>query len=279
VSQPVFMRRTVDGLMPRGSIFHSAPGGDLDHLLDGIADNAQTSLDDLEFVAHLRDPSSVPLALLPDLEREFGITPDSALSEPDRRKNLAVLRYKRRKLTSVARLQDALDRAGFGTGGFGLIVTPNASPATDPASIVDNAYQLTAHEIGEGMSAGNSSAYAAKRGGYYLVNGDKYILEPVYPQAGQICARAFDGSDSLSGEGCAGHYNSYTQYTNEHTTPPEGYWPLIFFVGGVVARNENGSIAAVSTVWIPSHRRQELHRLALRYKPLGTWAAMIVQYN
>jgi hypothetical protein len=273
------MRRTVDGLMPRGAIFHPAPGGDLDHLLDGIADNAEAALDDFEFVAHLRDPAKVPLSLLPDLEREFGITPDSALSESDRRKNLAVLRYKKHKLTSVARLQDALDRAGFGVGGFGLIVTPNASPATDPGSIVDNAYQLTAHAIGEGMSAGNANAYAAKRGGYYLVNGDKYTLEPVYPQAGEICARAFNGSDALSGEGCAGHYNSYTQYSNEHATLPEGYWPLIFFLGGTVARNMNGSIAAVSTICIPSHRRQELHRLVLRYKPLGMWAAMIVQYN
>jgi hypothetical protein len=273
------MRHVNDALTPDGSLWKPEPNGDLDNLLDGIADGDQLVLDDLEILSTIRDPLKCPLDLLPDLEREFGITTNTALSVSDRRKNLSLVRYKKKSLATVSKLQKALDKAGFGSGGFGLIVTPNGSPATDPASIVDNAYQLTAHKIGEGMYAGNAAAYAAKRGGYYLINGDKYTLAPIYPQAGRVCARAFNGSDSLSGSQCAGHYTSYTEYTNEYISPSSSYWSLIFFVGGMVSRNTDGSIATVSSVSIPAHRRQELHRLILRVKPLGIWAAIIVQYT
>jgi hypothetical protein len=202
------------------------------------------------------------------------------LTVADRRKNVALLRYKRRGMATVAKLQAALDKAGFGAGGYGLIVTPNSSPATEPAAIVDASYQLTAHEIGDGSGAcaGNANAYAGQRGGYYLVNGDSYVLSPAYPQAGQICARAFDGSDSKSGEECAGRYTAYTLYENEYASPGAALWSLIFFVGGTVSRNSNGSISAVSAVQIPAARRQELHRLILRIKPVAMWAAMIIQY-
>jgi hypothetical protein len=273
------MRRAIDALLPDGPVLSPAPGDYLDKLLSGVADNHQATLDDLADLAYIRNPGACPEALLSDLEREHGISPSTALTLSERRAALAVVRFKKKSLRTVARLQAVLDKAGFGSGGYGLLVTPNASPATDPSAIVDDAFELTAHAIGEGMYAGNANAYAAKRGGYYLVNGDQYTLEPVYPQAGQICARAFDGSDSLSGTECAGYYSSYTQYSNEYSSPPKGYWPLIFFIGGVVSRNMNGSIASISTVWIPAHRRQELHRLILRYKPLGMWAAMIVQYS
>jgi hypothetical protein len=49
-------------------------------------------------------------------------------------------------------------------------------------------------------------------------------------------------------------------------------------VGGSVARNPDGRIASVASVDVPVGRRQELHRLILRVKPLGIWAAMIVRY-
>ncbi|MBU1080898.1 MAG: phage tail protein [Spirochaetes bacterium] len=281
MSESVYMRQVVDALMPEGSILTPAAGGYLDRLLDGIADNEQAILEAMESLANIRNPWKCAIELLPDLEREFGITPNPALTEKDRRANLALVRYKRRSLGTVAKLQRALDRAGFGAGGYGLIVTPNASPATDPAPIVDNSYQLTAHAIGDesGAVAGNMGAYAARRGGYYLVNGDSYAARPEYPQAGQICARAFDGTDTLSGKECAGHYTGYALYENEYASPGAALWPLVFFVGGIVARNADGSIAAVSPVTIPATRRQELHRLILRIKPMGIWAAMIIQYT
>jgi hypothetical protein len=277
-----FYREALDAHMPSGPILKPAQGGYMDKVLDGIATGKQTTLEAIEALAFIRDPYRCPLELLPDLEREFGLSPNPALTEHDRRATLATVRYKRGGLATVRKLQAALDKAGFGAGGYGLIVTPNASPPTDPAAIVNASYSLVAHEIGDGSGAcaGNAKAYASKNyGGYYLVNGDTYQDRPVYPQAGQICARAFDGSDSKSGLECAGYYTSYALYSNEWPSPPAGYWGLIFFVGGTVSRNVDGSISAVSTVTVPFERRQELHRIILRIKPEGIWAAMIVQYN
>lgn len=281
MTNSVFMRRSNDALFPKGSLWRPAPDEDLDSLLDGLADGDQKVFDDLGFLANIRSPSRCIIELIPDLEHEFGITTNTALSITDRRNNLALIRYKRKKLATPEKLQKALDKAGFGTGGYGLQVTANASPATDPSAIVDKAYQLVAHAVSDGTNsvAGNSLSYAGIRGGYYLVNGDNYMLSPLYPQSGLICARAFDGSDAKSGIQCAGYYSSYTEYANEHVSPPSGYWPLIFFVGGQVSRNGDGSIASISHVAIPAARRQELHRLILRIKPLGIWAAMIIQYT
>ncbi len=275
-----FSRRVVDASMPPGRIWNPAPGGDFDALLGGLADIHDAVLVDLGKLADIRNPAKCPAELVPDLEREFGIISDDSLSLTDRRKNLSILRYKRHDLATVAKLQRALDKAGFGAAGYGLTVTQNGSPATDPASIIDASYQMVAHAIGDGSPAvaGNTAAYAGQRGGYYLVNGDRYQSRPLYPQAGMICARAFDGSDSRSGEESAGHYSEYTLYENEYSSPPAGYWSLIVFLGGTVARNANGSVAAISAVPIPSARRQELHRLILRVLPLGIWAGIIVQY-
>jgi hypothetical protein len=79
---------------------------------------------------------------------------------------------------------------------------------------------------------------------------------------------------------CAGHYEGYQGYENEYTAPiPQAYWPFCFFVGGTVTRNENGSVASVATVTIPMNRRQELHRLILRKKPLHAWAGLLTAYQ
>ena len=96
--------------------------------------------------------------------------------------------------------------------------------------------------------------------------------------AGQICARDFSGADYKSPMQAAGYYTTYTLYVNQYASPPQAYWPAIYFVGGTVSRNGDGSISAVSVVQIPAARRQELHQLILRINPLGIWAAMIVNY-
>jgi hypothetical protein len=94
-----------------------------------------------------------------------------------------------------------------------------------------------------------------------------------------ICARAFDGSDSKQPYECAGYYTAYVDLSPKYSTPEDPkYWSMIFFVGGAVTRNPNGSIASVASVNVPAVRRQELHRLILRIKPVGTWAAMMVQF-
>jgi hypothetical protein len=101
----------------------------------------------------------------------------------------------------------------------------------------------------------------------------------LYPQAGHICARAFDGSDSQSALECAGYYTKYVDMNVPYAAPDDpAYWPLIFFVGGDVYRNGDGSIRSVAVVSVPAIRKQELHRLILRIKPLGIWAAMMCRF-
>jgi hypothetical protein len=104
------------------------------------------------------------------------------------------------------------------------------------------------------------------------------MTRQLYPQAGQICARAFDGSDYMSGRESAGFFEKTVDEIAVYYSPPKPYWSLIFFVGGDVTRNDDGSIANVAVVSVPAARRQELHRLILRIAPMGIWAAMMVKY-
>jgi hypothetical protein len=107
------------------------------------------------------------------------------------------------------------------------------------------------------------------------VEGDRFNGRPAYPGAGTgMTALAFPSKS------CAGYYNGYAGYENEYTAPiPKPFWTFVFFVGGTATRNEDGSLASVGTVSVPVNRRQELHRLILRAKPLWSWAGMLAVYQ
>jgi hypothetical protein len=269
------MRSVQSALMPRGPAWEPEPGGKFDLLLEGFADNAQADFDILEKLAYIRNPLKVQTELLPDLEREYGVSPDDRVPEDDRRESLSTVRYHPRASPRVQSLQAALDKAGFGIDGYGLIVTPNGTPATDPHFIINENFVLTAHEFPSVFAAGTSIAYAGERGGYYLVNGDRFNSRPIYPGAGTGMV-ALD----FPSKSCAGYYEGYRGYENEYTAPiSDAFWPFVFFCGGVVTRNEDGSVASVDFVSVPVERRQELHRLILRMKPIHAWAAMCVIYQ
>jgi hypothetical protein len=269
------MRAVFDALLPSGPAWEPAPGGKYDRLLDGFADNAQAVLDDLESLAYIRNPRRVPKELLADLEREYGVNPDDSIPDGDRRAGLGTVVYRRRASSLVRELQSVLDKAGFGLDGYGLKVTPNSAPAIDPNHIVAEHITLTAHEFPSVYAADTFIAYAGERGGYYLVNGDRFNSRPIYPGAGTgMAARDFPSRS------CAGYYEGYAGYENEYTADiPPAYWPFVFFIGGAVTRNENGSVASVATVTVPVGRRQELHRLILRVKPLHSWVGLLAAYQ
>ncbi|MDR0496530.1 MAG: YmfQ family protein, partial [Treponema sp.] len=139
MSRP-FMRHVTDALMPKGTIWRPCCNGDFDKLFDGVSENKQVIFNDLSCLAYIRDPYRCPIELLPDLERELGISSNIALAEIERRASVAVVRYKRRSLATAQKLQRALETGRFGYGGHGLIVTPN-SPPMDP-SIITGGYFL-----------------------------------------------------------------------------------------------------------------------------------------
>jgi len=235
-----FMRHVIDSLMPSGNIWRPAQGGAFDKLFEGMAHSKQETLDDLGCLSDIRNPYRCPVELLPDIERELGIASNLTLSERGRRMLAGVIRYKRATLATADKLQLALNRAGFGFGGHGLIVTPNSSPPADPA-IVGTFYVMTAHDFPSIYCAGNEVAYCGFfNDGYFLASGD--------------------------------------DFDHELELPPKTHWSLVFFVGGQATRTDDGMIRAIHPVDIPATRKQELHRLILRIKPLGIWANMIVNY-
>jgi hypothetical protein len=101
-------------------------GKGLWQLLIGMADNHQIALDFLRELTYIRDPRRTPI--LDDLEREFGIWPNPALTEQVRRDKLAAVKYARVGTGSKDNLERALHNAGF----TNLFVWEN-SPAQDPA--------------------------------------------------------------------------------------------------------------------------------------------------
>ena len=232
------MRGVIGSLLPDGAVWRPAHGGDLDRLLDGVAEGKEGVLVDLSALAHIRDPYKCPAGMLGDLERELGISSNHALTETQRRKYLVPIRYKRQTLSTAQKLQYALDKAGFGYGGYGLKVTPNSPPA-DP-ELTGWYYTMQAHDWPSIYCAGS----------------------PLVGFAGQYNVRYYLAS---GGE-------------EELETPPESWWPLLFFVGGTPVRTYEGRIRRVTIVDVPKDRRQELHRIILRIKPMGIWAALLVRY-
>ena len=206
--------------------------------LDGVAESKEETLRDLRALAHVRNPYKCPAELLPDLERELGISSNYALTEAQRRKYLVPIRYKRQTLSTDQKLQYALDKAGFGYGGYGLKVTTN-SPPVDP-ELIGWYYTMQAHPWPSIYCAGNPNVGYC---GYYNL---RYYL-------------ASGGEETLE-------------------TPPESHWPLLFFVGGTPVRTYSGEIKRITIVDIPKSRKQELHRIILRIKPLGIWCALLVRY-
>ncbi|MHC4316566.1 MAG: beta propeller repeat protein, partial [Planctomycetota bacterium] len=115
----------VDNISVKATTAIVAEGKGFNQLLQGMADNHQVAWTDLRALAFIREPSKTPI--LDDLEREYGIYPNPALSDSDRRDKLAAVKYARVGTGSKDNLQTALRRAGFDN----LYVWEN-SPAQDP---------------------------------------------------------------------------------------------------------------------------------------------------
>ncbi|GHT66401.1 hypothetical protein FACS1894110_10020 [Spirochaetia bacterium] len=253
----LFMRQVIDSLMPKGEFWQPAPGSDLDNFLDGFAENEEAVLHAIETLGTLRDPWNIPLELLSDLERDFGVKSETGQNEMFRREYLASMMFKTNSIPSDRKLQLALNLAGFGTsGGYGLRVYRNESPAADPTILIDDV-----------------------PGRYYLVNGDVWVASPVYPQTRSLEDEKLTVAQEPPSKSSAGYYDSYGEYSSPYTAPAERYWPMVFFVGGLVSRKDDGSISNITPITIPLDRRQELHRIVMRCKSWGSWAGMCVEYE
>ncbi len=54
-----------------------------------------------------------------------------------------------------------------------------------------------------------------------------------------------------------------------------GYWPLFFFIGDSVTRDEYGNITNIAHINVPDGRRQAMKQIILRFKPLHSWCLLV----
>jgi len=230
------MKAVFESLLPPGAIWNPKPGGDFDHLLDGIGDNAQAVYEELEALADIRNPRQTPI--LSDLEKEYGVLTNVELSEAERRELLAGVKYVKPTTASFDHLQDNLRAAGFA----GIIVTPN-DPAIDPALItgdlIVNGPIITEQTSGYLMQAGGAQAYA-----------------------GHVNA-------------VAGYFRNIVRTEHVYVLPSDFLaWRFIFFVGG--AASGWPGAPAIATYSVDYKLETELVRLILKYKPLHSWAVLVI---
>jgi hypothetical protein len=230
-------------------------------LLDGSAENWEIIRAFLSDLDCIRDPSCT--SFLADLEKEFGVFTNTNLTEQQRRDQLTPIVFNRSFNGSVDNLQQALDDAGF------TVQVHENSPAVDPAIFLDQDFQMVA--AGSNAYAGRSDAYAGKVGGELLVNGEIFKTRKiVIPCAGNLYAG--DGQT-------AGEYLSLerTEITYAIPTDPDD-WPLVFFVGGDATRDGTGALTEIQLAPVPLEQEQEFKRIILKYKPIHSWAGLVIDF-
>lgn len=266
----MFSRDVLNALMPDGPIWEPIAGNDFDNLLEGIAANTENVRARIAQLRDLRNPNKT--TILSDLEKEYGIIPVSGATTAQRRQRLAATMFNRGELPTYDLLEQKLQAAGFD------VYVHENSPAVDPAGFIERSFQMTAGETlpgGNDSQCGEPEAYCGSIGGYLLVNGQINDQSPNYSI---LC----DEPLAQCGESLAyaGQYDGITLTPIEYDIPAAaGYWPLIFFVGGEATRNALGEITGIDIAPIPAEREFEFKRIILKYKPMFSWAGLIVVWS
>lgn len=262
-------RAVINALLPEGAAWEPEVEDDYDFLLNGIAENSNVMHSDLDLIRYFRDPARTPI--LSDLEAEFAVIPVATSTEAERREWLAIVMFRRSELPTYESLEEKLRDAGFD-----VYVHAN-DPAVDPAIFLAQAFQMICDDLlpgGNDAQCGEAEAYCGQIGGELLVNGEIFEQELDYIV---LCDEVLAQCDEATA--LTGNYNSVNLIPIEYELPAgAGYWPLIFFVGGEATRNPAGEITNIDIAEIPIERRLEFRRIILKYKPMFSWAGLIVVY-
>lgn len=256
-----FMRSVIDAIIPEGSAWTVAPEEDWDKLYDGIAKNWATIDEFLAALKSVRDAAFT--TFLPDLEREFGVFTNPNLTEQQRRDQLTPVVFNRSSNGGLDNMQIALNNAGFS------VQVHENSPAVDPSIFLDQSFQMVAD--GAAAFAGNQDAFAGRVGGELLVNGEIFSTTRVYES---VAGTMFAGTAG------AGEYTDLLRALIEYPVPVNpADWPLVFFVGGDATRGGGGELTDIELAEVPSEQEQEFKRIILKFKPMHSWAGLIVNYT
>ena len=259
------IKKTILSMLPDGSAWTVAIGKDLDKFYSGKAASYQDIYDLLLSLSNIRNPQLTPV--LDDLEREYGISINSALTETQRRDYLDSIVYGGKRVVSPLELQNRLQQAGFN------VMVHSNDPAIDPQTILDRSFRMVCG--GANAYAGRPDAFARRTGGELIVNGDKFFQRPNYTV---VCggANAYAGNASFS----AGRFDGFDTIQIQHPVPTNpGDWPLVFFIGGAATRDMDGRITSIDAISAPSQLRQEFLKIVLKYKPLYTWCVSVVDFT
>ena len=255
------MRQTIDTISPDGAAWSPAPGGDFDKFLNGRAANWETIRLWLSDLNSIRNPHTTPV--LADLEREYGVLTNLSLTEEQRRAQLSPLVFNRGSTGAADALQTALQDAGFD------VQVHENSPAVDPAIFLNQQFQMVAD--GAAAFAGNQDAFAGRVGGELLVNGDIFVTEKSF----EVTAGNLYAGDGQT----AGEYTDLIRTKIEYPIPTDpDDWPMVFFVGGDATRNVGGELTDIELASVPSEQESAFKRIILKYKPIHSWAGLIVTY-
>jgi len=270
---PDLSRQIINTLLPEGIAWQPKSDDDYDLLLNGIGDNSDVIIDDMEQLAYLRDPERT--IMLPDLEKEYGVIPVTGSTEEERRSRLKAFRYRRTSTGAADMMQAKLREAGFDD----VYVHVN-SPAIDPAMFLTQAFNMMCGDLlpgGNDAQCGEPEAICASLGGELIVNGDLFSQTPNYvnkcDEPGVCC-----GADIFCGD--FDGYKSLSMDISYEIPTVSGYWSLFFFVGGPATRDPvTNAITAIDFYGVPNQRRVEFRRTILRFKPLHSWGGLIVIYT
>ncbi len=259
------LKKTALALLPKGAFWEVAPDEDLDHLYDGQAANFETVRIFLSELADIRNPNKT--TVLDDLEKEFGITKNDNITESVRRMQLASRKFSRDNNASEDKMQTVLQDADFD------VQVHQNDPAVDPAIFLDQTFQMVAG--GGNAFAGRPDAFASRIGGELLVNGD------IFEQFAAFDMQA-NGSIAFAGNSSAvaGFFTNFreVQIVPPVPTDPDA-WPFIFFVGGDATRDPGtGALTAIENGEVPASREKEFKSIILKYKPMFTWAGLLITY-
>lgn len=274
-------RALINDLLPPGSLWEVEDDEGLDQFLEGIGDSYETLKAAIDKVALVRNP--ILTDILDDLEKEFGVTKNDSLTEAVRRIALDAIKTERKNEGTDDSLEAVLQKSGFNTALQDVQVHIN-SPLVDPALFVaEEAFLYVCGGVdvvcGRVVDPGPPNPLDIVSGaglGELLVNGDIIIrlatFSIVSGSANAICGNA--GAICGANSGAAAFDVIYTIPTDP------GYWGLIFFVGGDATRDPiTGALTAINFLEVPMEREAEFKRLILKYKPIHSWAGLVVRFT
>ncbi len=236
-----FILATIKALLPDGSAWNIAPGGDLDIFFEAAAENWLEAHNAANLVGEVRNPFETNL--LEELERDFGFLQNPELSEETRRKQLAAVKYE-----NIDQRNSANDVQNFlNAASFNVQVHAN-DPAVDPA--------LFPGEI--------------------LLNGGLYVSQPEYIMQCDGTIAFCDNPDAV-----CGRFDTFNFIDFEHELPVDpDAWPFIYFVGGAATRDGiTNALTSIAPADVPLNRKDKFIEFILSAKPWFDWAALIINYT